>query len=89
MTMLLYRWGLRPVLNEKSAKCKRLVFVNGTLYLFIYFSTQLISSAMTLGNSGNLLGVVTNEEFLDDPIAEMLILVKAKKKILLFYLRID
>jgi hypothetical protein len=71
MTRLLYRWGLGPVLKEKSRKCERIHYVNGTSY-FPLHTTHL---TMSLGNSGGLLGVIVlNEEVLQDLNSDMILL---------------
>ena len=88
MTRLLYRWGLGPIVSKKSVKCERLLCVNGSSY---FLSTRLVSTMTLIGHSesGGMLSITMNEEFLQDPFMDMIVLVQVKKKSFLFYLRVD
>lgn len=71
MTKILYRWGLQPLLERFTHKCKIMTFRNGK-YNPNFFE-QLLTGMTTSGGTGQLIGSIgMDKDFLEDLLAEFL-----------------
>ena len=73
MTRILYRWGLQPLLERFTHKCKIMTFRNGK-YNPNFFK-WLLTWTTTSGGTGQLIGSIgMDKDFLEDLLAEFLII---------------
>jgi hypothetical protein len=71
MTKILYRWGLQPLLERFTHKCKIMTFRNGK-YNPKFFE-RLLTWTTTSGGTGQLIGSIgMDKDFLEDLLAEFL-----------------
>lgn len=76
MTRILYRWGLKPFLDQMAEKTGSLILRSGTtqsLWQVIYFEPIII--VLCSGSRGDLIGIMQfDEDFLRDQMVEYLFL---------------